>query len=47
MKWNVVTSKGSFEVEAERHADAEKIAWRKMEKGEELLYIVRAEAWLP
>lgn len=39
MKWVVVTSERQYEVTAERHVDAEKIAWDKHKAGEEILYI--------
>jgi hypothetical protein len=41
MRWIAVTSKRKIEIEAERHFDAEQQAWKRVKKGEELLYIIR------
>ena len=43
MKWIVKTNKRQFEVEATRRVDAEKIAWTKAKKGEEILFIIRED----
>jgi hypothetical protein len=40
MRWIVVTDKRHFEVEGERHADAEREAWKLAQVGEEILVII-------
>jgi hypothetical protein len=40
MKWLAVTNLGVIKVNARRHLEAEREAWKLAKKGEEIFYII-------